>query len=376
MKKLMIAALAVAVVGACGDRSDLPLSVDSGASFHSTADPCHNLPVPSNLAGLGGVETVLVTWTAFSADCTASTYSGPTGYDLQFEERIAGTFTNTVDVNVTGVASHSAQESRSAGDHRVRIRARSGSSDHHSGWSAWVEFSVSAAPSQTPTKIVGVSGSGTYGGTATLGATLQVNATSSAIAGKVVAFKLDGIAVCGGATALTCPTTDADGRASLSGVGVSTLAGGVYPGKVEASFAGDVTYGSSSATGPLTIAYAHGGLLSPIPADHNARAFKAGSVIPVKFQLKDANGSLIPAAHALTLTTVIRTGLASTDVGSAPPVEEGAGNSADSGNIFRYDAGGDQFVFNLATKDWQAGTYSIQISVNGVVTISQPITVR
>ncbi|HEU4402315.1 MAG TPA: hypothetical protein VFT43_09435, partial [Candidatus Polarisedimenticolia bacterium] len=36
--------------------------------------------------------------------------------------------------------------------------------------------------------------------------------------------------------------------------------------------------------------------------------------------------------------------------------------AADSGNTFRYDAGSDQYIFNLATKPLSAGTWQIRIA--------------
>jgi|GEM_PF-1608191 len=100
----------------------------------------------------------------------------------------------------------------------------------------------------SPTAISAVSGTGTFGGTATLTATLTSG--GSGIGGKTVSFTLNGSAV-GNAM------TDSNGVATLSGVSLSGINAGDYPNAVGASFAGDATnFSGSSGTGPLTVSKA------------------------------------------------------------------------------------------------------------------------
>ncbi|MDQ3856936.1 MAG: hypothetical protein M3327_00565 [Actinomycetota bacterium] len=95
-----------------------------------------------------------------------------------------------------------------------------------------------------PTAISQVSGSGTYGGTATLTATLKWG--TSPVAGRTVAFTLGGASV-GSAQ------TDSNGVATLSGVSLGGRNAGSYTNAVGASFAGDSAYLASSGQGALGV---------------------------------------------------------------------------------------------------------------------------
>jgi hypothetical protein len=107
----------------------------------------------------------------------------------------------------------------------------------------------------TPTLLTNVQGSGTYGGAATLTATLTANSTP--LSGKTINFSLNSTAVCGGATGVTCPKTNASGIATLSGVSLTGINAGNYPTAVGASFAADGSYSSTSGTGQLNVSRAN-----------------------------------------------------------------------------------------------------------------------
>jgi uncharacterized repeat protein (TIGR01451 family) len=94
------------------------------------------------------------------------------------------------------------------------------------------------------TAISNVSGSGTYGGTATLTATLTEGGFP--LAGKTIAFTLNG-------NSAGSAVTDASGVATLSGVSLTGINAGTYPTGVGASFAGDASYTASNGSGPLTV---------------------------------------------------------------------------------------------------------------------------
>jgi len=113
--------------------------------------------------------------------------------------------------------------------------------------------SPSPSPSPTPatTTLISVQGTGTYGGTATLSATLFSN--DLPVSGKTISFTLNSTAVCGASTGVACPTTNASGIATLSGVSLAGINAGNYPGAVGASFAGDPSYASASQNGLLTV---------------------------------------------------------------------------------------------------------------------------
>ncbi|HEY0377664.1 MAG TPA: Ig-like domain repeat protein [Pyrinomonadaceae bacterium] len=103
-----------------------------------------------------------------------------------------------------------------------------------------------------------ISGSGTYGSTAPLTATLTEGGFP--LAGKTVGFELNGNSV-GSAV------TDASGVATLSGVSLSGVNAGSHPGAVAASFAGDSSYLASNNTGALTVAKASTSVTWSNPAD-------------------------------------------------------------------------------------------------------------
>jgi uncharacterized delta-60 repeat protein len=93
-----------------------------------------------------------------------------------------------------------------------------------------------------------VSGSGVFGGTATLSATLT-GASGSSLSGKTIAFTLNN-------TAVGTAVTNSSGVATLSGVSLSGIIAGTQANAVRASFAGDANFSGSSNTGPLTVSKA------------------------------------------------------------------------------------------------------------------------
>ena len=101
------------------------------------------------------------------------------------------------------------------------------------------------------TTVSAVSGSGAYGGTGSLTATLKSGTTP--LSGKTLSFKLNGTIVCGGASQPACPTTDASGVATLTGVSLSGINANTYTNAVDATFAGDVGFNGSSASGNLVV---------------------------------------------------------------------------------------------------------------------------
>jgi hypothetical protein len=93
-----------------------------------------------------------------------------------------------------------------------------------------------------------VSGSGTFGGAATLTGTLT--ASAAPLGGKTVTFTLTEAST---VVTLGTATTDANGVATLTGVSLVGLDAGTYPGTLSASFAGDSTYAGNSASGTLVV---------------------------------------------------------------------------------------------------------------------------
>jgi hypothetical protein len=135
-----------------------------------------------------------------------------------------------------------------------------GENDGYGGYGAVVSTTIAVTPGQTlyldvasngtnqfqaPAPVVSdVSGTATFGGTATLSATLQDDGV--ALSGETVDFTFNG-------TPAGSSTTDGNGLASVSGLSIGSDAPGTYPGVVVASFAGDGTYTSAAGNGDLVV---------------------------------------------------------------------------------------------------------------------------
>jgi hypothetical protein len=118
---------------------------------------------------------------------------------------------------------------------------------------------------------------------------------------------------------------------------------------------------TKSETCNYSIKYDFGGFLQPINytahqvLDSNVSTFKAGSTIPVKFQLKDANGNVVQSASA-PQWTVPQKGNA-----TAQAVDEGVfTDQATNGTLYKWD--GTQYHYNWSTKG-VAGSFYYKIGV-------------
>jgi hypothetical protein len=95
-----------------------------------------------------------------------------------------------------------------------------------------------------PTNTSVATASGMYGGTTTLSATLTSG--GNPVSGKSINFNLNGNPV-------GSSSTNGSGTASLSGVSLTGINAGSYPGAVQASFAGDTIYAGSTGSGTLNV---------------------------------------------------------------------------------------------------------------------------
>ena len=86
--------------------------------------------------------------------------------------------------------------------------------------------------------------------------------------------------------------------------------------------------------------------------------FKLGSTVPVKFQLRDANGNFVTTAGATIFVTKISNGVTGTEI------EAVSTSAATTGNLFRYDPTSNQYIFNLNTKPLSTGTWQIRIKLD------------
>jgi len=104
-----------------------------------------------------------------------------------------------------------------------------------------------------PTTLTVTPATGAYGGTTTLSASLSSN--GGPVAGQIVEFSINDVAVCGVASLPACPVTDATGVAQLPNVSLLGLAVGEYPEAVEASVSANGDYLASSGAATLTVTH-------------------------------------------------------------------------------------------------------------------------
>jgi len=156
----------------------------------------------------------------------------------------------------------------------------------------------------------------------------------------------------------TC-TDEAGGSGVASCVGPAELDTSSIGAKSFEVVTSDVAGNRRTETVGYVVVYAYGEIRQPINRDGSS-VFKAGSTVPVKFQVTDAAGVPVDTATARLST------LRSYD-GQSPPEEEQETTStaaATSGNLFRYDSTGQQYVYNLATKGLLPGAYQVFIRLD------------
>ncbi len=86
------------------------------------------------------------------------------------------------------------------------------------------------------------------------------------------------------------------------------------------------------------------------------KANKSGSTIPVKLQLVDANGNNLSSPSLVVHVTGIT---------PAPPGTNFDSGNANPGNNFRYDPTLGGYIFNLSTKGFAPGEYTLSFTVTG-----------
>jgi alpha-tubulin suppressor-like RCC1 family protein len=132
---------------------------------------------------------------------------------------------------------------------------------------------------------------------------------------------------------------------------------GTYP--ITCSGGVSTKYNFNYVAGTLSIVYRFDGFLQPINDTGHSQTcgspcpvsiFKAGSTVPVKFQLKDANGNVIQSASLPIWATPLQGGPTSAAIDEATYTDP-----ATSGSSFRWD--GSQYVYNWSTKGLKAGYY-------------------
>jgi hypothetical protein len=174
----------------------------------------------------------------------------------------------------------------------------------------------------------------------------------------------NGFYTLGAAPGATCTAAD-----SFSGVDTCkvTVTGGTANGVGTFNWtatATDKAGNSASQTGSYKVVYGFDGFLQPIndtahQTGQTTSVFKAGSTIPVKFQLKNAGATAVQSATAPAWLTPVKGGAMSL------PIDETAVTvSADSGSTYKYDATSQQYIYNWKTPSTGGNYYQIGVKLD------------
>jgi hypothetical protein len=156
---------------------------------------------------------------------------------------------------------------------------------------------------------------------------------------------------------LTCTATD-------SGSGVAscrvTVAGGLPNGVGTFGFtatATDKAGNTTTQTGSYKVNYRWDGFLQPIndtahQIDQGVSIFKGGSTVPVKFQLKKADGTVVQANALPQWPSAVKGSLTTAAVD-----ESVYSDPATSGSTYRYDSTAQQYIYNWSTKGSAIGYF-------------------
>ena len=246
--------------GVFGPKGVIAVALTSGEGFSpqlTDTRPAPGLGSVSGAVSAGGTATL----TATLASSDGTSISGvPVAFSLD------GAFAGVALTNTAGVATlANVSTSDVAGTDKGGVLAYFAGSIKYKSSAGSGDLTVSPSATSLGT----VSGSASFGGTATLTATLTSSVTNAAISGETLDFTLDGVAV-GSAT------TSSSGVATLTGV-VTTDAAGTHPGAVVASFAGDTNYAAAAnGTGDLTVTQAATSIASISGNCHGRRGLALG----------------------------------------------------------------------------------------------------
>ncbi|MEU7525085.1 PxKF domain-containing protein [Saccharothrix sp. NPDC042600] len=157
------------------------------------------------------------------------------------------------------------------------------------------------------------------------------------------------------APAPACTATDAVSGIDTCAVTVQPGAEGVHTFTATAR---DQAGNTTTRTGKYQVRrYRFSGYLQPVNDPANpVSVFKAGSTVPVKFQLFDAAGTPVQAATPPTWLTPVRGGATTT------PVNESAGTETPTGGTFRWDETARHHIYTWQTKGLTPG-YHYKIGV-------------
>jgi len=154
----------------------------------------------------------------------------------------------------------------------------------------------------------------------------------------------------------TASASDVTGAANCTTTATATSGVGTYPITCAIGNLASNTYDFTTFTaGTLAIAYRWDGFLQPIndtahQIGQGLSVFKARSSVPVKLQLKKADGTIIQSSIAPVWLAPQQGSVMSVSVDKSTYSDPSA-----SGNIFKWDPVNQQYIYNWSTKGLAAG---------------------
>ena len=117
------------------------------------------------------------------------------------------------------------------------------------------------------------------------------------------------------------------------------------------------------------VRYGFSGILQPVNPDGSS-IFKLGSTVPVKFSLTDAGN--VPVATAVANLSIAKV----TNEVDGSYIEATSTAAATTGTLFRYDSSGQQYIFNLGTKELSKGTWSLKVTLDDGNSYTQRLSLK
>lgn len=139
-----------------------------------------------------------------------------------------------------------------------------------------------------------------------------------------------------------------------------------------------VTFTATDQSGNFTqrqltvqVVYTFGGYLPPIRNDGTS-IFRSGRTVPVKFQLTAADGSFVTTATATLQVFKVTDAV----LGTVEEITPEASGTSNTDNLFRFDASTNQYIYNLNTSGYTAGTYLLRVRLNDQTTHDVHVSLR
>lgn len=127
--------------------------------------------------------------------------------------------------------------------------------------------------------------------------------------------------------------------------------------------ASDSRNNTSQKSFKVNVTYSWGGVLQPINGGttlgdytDDTSSFRLGGTVPVKLKLSEDSAGITDATAKLVYAKI-----SNNVVGTDADAETTA--AATTGNLFRYDATSDEYIFNWGTKGLTTGTYQLRIDL-------------